>query len=382
MEISKKNDIVPSKWPRPVCDIGGPYSRWLRQRTALLSAMILLFCNCHHADRLSEAAHQSGGRSSADQTASGQTPVGQVITPIPFDEMNGNDVYNASGVIPIGDSRFLFCDNNSADALYELDLKHNGRKKGSLIKHKIHGLAPGAVSDFEDLTSVKEKGRRFVFVTSSLSVKKAKKEEPSKIPSSGLLRVTIDHGDNLIAENMADFRNWFVRQVPELTGVAEFPPEEGGINIEGLAWDADRHALLFGLRAPVPNGKLLVVPVRVKSLTDRWTTDNLEVLPPIRLSIETTEGGQGIRSIEYIKSLGLFLIIIGRSLSGSDVPFALYQWDGRQSGMTKRLKLSFAKKMKPEGICEGKVDGKRVLVFVDDSGGYQILSLDQVRLLL
>jgi hypothetical protein len=32
----------------------------------------------------------------------------QIITPIPFEEMNGERVYNASGVVPLADSRFLF----------------------------------------------------------------------------------------------------------------------------------------------------------------------------------------------------------------------------------------------------------------------------------
>src|SRR6266536_2451140 len=50
----------------------------------------------------------------------------QTITPIPFEEMNGERAYNASGVVPLADSRFLFCDNNSGDALFELDLAEDG----------------------------------------------------------------------------------------------------------------------------------------------------------------------------------------------------------------------------------------------------------------
>src|SRR5215470_7687372 len=96
----------------------------------------------------------------------------QTITPIPFEEMNGERVYNASGVVPLADSRFLFCDNNSGDALFELDLAEDGRKKGPLIRRLLQGLAPKAISDLEAMTLAEEKGRRFVFVTSSLSVKK------------------------------------------------------------------------------------------------------------------------------------------------------------------------------------------------------------------
>jgi hypothetical protein len=79
--------------------------------------------------------------------------------------MNGERVYNASGVIPLADSRFLFCDNNSGIALFELDLAEDGRKKGSVIKRPLQGLAPNAISDMEAMTLAEEKGRRFVFVT-------------------------------------------------------------------------------------------------------------------------------------------------------------------------------------------------------------------------
>src|SRR5262245_66325318 len=58
----------------------------------------------------------------------------RTITPIPFEEMNGERVYNASGVAPLADYRFLFCYNNCNDALFEFDLTKGGRKKGTCIR--------------------------------------------------------------------------------------------------------------------------------------------------------------------------------------------------------------------------------------------------------
>src|SRR5262245_961129 len=116
----------------------------------------------------------------------------QTITPIPFGELNGNEVYYASGAVPLADSRFLFCDNKSRDALFELDLAVDGQKKGRLIKRPLQGLAAGAVNDLEAMTIAEENGRRFVFVTSSFCVKRTKDEEARMIPSSGLLRVTVN----------------------------------------------------------------------------------------------------------------------------------------------------------------------------------------------
>jgi len=143
----------------------------------------------------------------------------------------------------------------------------------------------------EAMTLAEEKGRRFIFVASSLYVKKAKEGRPPKIPPSGLLRVTVNPDDGLSAENMPGFREWFVQHAPPIASSANRVPDEGGLNIEGLAWDHERHALLFGARAPLSGVSPLVIPVRVNDLDGPWTTDNLKVLPPIRLQLDP-EGGR------------------------------------------------------------------------------------------
>src|SRR5262249_44538320 len=153
---------------------------------------------------------------------------------IPFGEMNGAEVYNASGVVPIADSRFLFCDNKTGSAFFELDLTVDGRMKGPLIRRPLQGLA-GNVGDLEAMTLAEEGARRFVFATSSLCVKNTKGASPHKVASNGLLRVTINPDDSLSAENMPDFRDWFIQHAPELGASATLIPDEGGLNVEGLA---------------------------------------------------------------------------------------------------------------------------------------------------
>lgn len=299
------------------------------------------------------------------------------IGSIPFEEMNGNDVFNASGVVPLGDSRFLFCDNNSNDALFELDLTPGGQKKGKLIRRPLAGLAAEAVDDLEGMAFVKNKGRRFVFITSSLYVKKSKNDSVSKVQPSGLLRVRLKSHDQLLTENLPGFRDWFVRQAPDLAASAAVTPDEGGLNIEGLAWDAARQALLFGVRTPVSGGKPVIIPVKIKKLNGAWTTENLKMLPPIRLSLDAAEGEQGIRDLQYIPARKSFLVIVGKTISESKAPFALYEWNGNQEGKVRRLNVSFAKKMKPEGVTGGTIGGKPVLLFVDDAGGFQVVWLNQ-----
>src|SRR5262249_5778306 len=153
----------------------------------------------------------------------------------------------------------------SNDALFELDLTADGQKKGPLIRRPLQGLAAGAMNDPEAMTLAREKGLRFVFVASSLSVRIIKDEAPQKVASNGLLRVTVNPDGGLSAENMPDFREWFVQHAPDISASATLLPDEGGLNVEGLAWDRRRHALLFGIRTPLSADKPLVIPVRVKN---------------------------------------------------------------------------------------------------------------------
>ncbi|HZF39692.1 MAG TPA: hypothetical protein VE715_12775 [Blastocatellia bacterium] len=347
----------------------------MRRRIFLCAATLALFS----AATVALGRHQDGAAPPASSGHGGAKTKGPTITPIPFGEMNGDDVYNASGVVPLADSRFLFCDNNCNDSLFELDLTEDGQKKGPLIRRPLQGLAPNAIDDMEAMTLAEEKGRRFIFVASSLCVKKTKDGQSLRIPPSGLLRVTVNSDDGLSAENMPGFRDWFIKHAPIVAASANRIPDEGGLNIEGLAWDHERHALLFGVRTPLSANNPLVIPVKLKDLDGPWTTSNLKMLPPIQLSIEATEAARGIRSIEYVASLHAFLVVIGKAISGQKAPFALYEWKGGKHGKTRRLNVSFAPKMKPEGLTSGTVAGRPALLYTDDGGGYQVFWLDQLR---
>jgi hypothetical protein len=75
----------------------------------------------------------------------------RTLRPIPFGERPGKDPYNASEVVALGDSRFLFCDNNVDDALFELRLAPNGSMACPLLRRPIHGIASGTIDDMEGI---------------------------------------------------------------------------------------------------------------------------------------------------------------------------------------------------------------------------------------
>jgi hypothetical protein len=343
------------------------------QSGTTLITWILLIALCAVCTTGCSKSHGSGtGRLSSTEPAAAALTVDSIS----FGELNGKDEYNASGVVALADSRFLICDNNTNDALFELGLTPDGQKKGPLIRRPLEGLTPDAVDDLEDMTLVEENGHRYVFVTSSLYVKKAKKDVLD-IPPSGLLRVILNPDDTLKAENMPGFREWLIRAYPQLAASAQIKPDDGGLNVEGFTWDKRRHAFLFGVRTPVPGGKPLVLPVKVKDLAGPWTTDNLEAQPPVQLLAEASLGEQGVRALSYDPHHDIFLVITGKSIGDSKAPFALYEWNGDAEGAMRRLDVAFARKMKPEGITRGKVGGRNALIIVDDNGGFHVVWGDQ-----
>ena len=105
--------------------------------------------------------------------ASGPSPT--IIRSIPFGERPGEEPYNASEVVFLDDSRFLFCDNNVGDALFELRLAPDGGMAGPLLRRPIRDIEPGAIDDLEGIELVTTGRRTFLFATSSLSLKKRKR---------------------------------------------------------------------------------------------------------------------------------------------------------------------------------------------------------------
>ena len=67
----------------------------------------------------------------------------------------------------------------------------------------------------------------------------------------------------LHAEAMVGFRAWLLDHEPWLAAAGEREPDAGGLNLEGLAWDPHRSALLFGLRGPAEPGEVALIRVPV-----------------------------------------------------------------------------------------------------------------------
>lgn len=321
--------------------------------------------------------------------AANNVGVSRKLKPIPFGQRPGNEPYNASEVLALDDSRFLFCDNNVSDALFEFRLGRKGKLRGRIVRRTIEGLSREAIDDIEGIERVQAAGRTFIFGTSSLCLKTRKGNHPKgkrgKVVASreSIVRIAIGPKGELRAEVMRGFRSWLLEQLPWLQRAARLIPDDEGRNVEALSWDPRKKALLFGLRTPVIDGRPVILRVKPRKIDGPWTLANLRALAPLKLTLPKQDRRHecGIRAMSLDQSTGKSLIILGNATSRSKAPFKLYSWDGNARGVIKPFKdVKFHKRMKVEGVVRGTVGGRPAVVFVDDGGGFQVLWADDRRL--
>ncbi len=289
------------------------------------------------------------------------------IKPTPFPEKNDGVPFNASGVVQVGPRRFVFIDNRDSSALYEFVLDADGAEVGGVRRRPLVGIGQGDLGDPEGLTCVDVDDETFLFAASSLCVTGGQVND-------GLVRVRYTPDGDLQAEAMVGFRSWLLSQdlSPPLAEFGELESDEGGLNIEGVAWDPNANALLLGQRGPAEPGRISMIQFPVDAGAVAWTTAALDTPAVVRARVPQSEGTQGIRDISYDEHTGDFLILLGRSLSGGHEPFQLCVWSAGADDV-RLIDVKFDQKMKPEGVTTFSSGAKRKILVVDDAGGYAVL---------
>ncbi|HEY5855875.1 MAG TPA: DUF3616 domain-containing protein [Aldersonia sp.] len=257
----------------------------------------------------------------------------------------------------MGKRRFVFVDNHDPGALYELSLDADGMQAEPIRRRPLAGLADGQLGDPEGLARVDLGNDTYLVVVSSLSVRSG------RMVNDGLVRVRYTPAAELHAEAMDGFRAWLLDRVPDLA--AERKPDDGGLNVEGVAWDSRARALVLGLRSPAQSGSVTVIRIAVDG--DDWTTASLQAPTIVRIRVPGNPGTPGVRDLCHTERDG-FLILLGRSISGGDEPFSLCTWDG-EADEVEPMDVVFHKGAKPEGVTT--FDEK--ILLVDDGGGFAVL---------
>ena len=238
-----------------------------------------------------------------------------------------------------------------------MSLDQNGKQVGQ-IKTVLLGV------NIEDIEGITTDGTYFYVISSQ--------SRPKAIATTGLVRFKFDVSSQSVAgvESISGLKKFLVENVAELRGEGDRNGREGGLNIEGLAWDPRQGRLLLGLRSPIVEGDALLVPLKLRDPRGAFSIDNLEVegSKAIRLSL----GGLGIRGIEYDTRASGFKVISGAAEHQPLTDFGLWDWNGEVKPVLREVNR-FDKTLKPEGVARATVGNREFLIVVFDAGGYTII---------
>lgn len=275
--------------------------------------------------------------------------------PAPVTAFTGG-TFEASGVAHVpGTDGVLFVDDGRTDEVFWMRLGE-GRTQAGAIKPVKLGAS---VIDLEGITT---DGTHFYVVGSQSKSKGG--------DLAGLVRFRFDAQAQRAegVESISGLKRFLAENVAELRGMAERKYKDGGINVEGAAWDQKNGRLLLGLRSPVVDGHALVVPVRLRDPRAAFTSDNLEVegAKAIRLPL----GGAGVRSIEYDERAKAFRVIAGAGPNSEKLDFKLWEWDGDAARPALHELSTFDRRLKPEGVTRFSSAGRDFTFIVFDTSGY------------
>jgi hypothetical protein len=249
----------------------------------------------------------------------------------------------ASGLCKMGDALVIAGDEEPSSVWIT-----QGQSSSQKIKVKgakwddVEGLATMDVNKF--------------FATTSHSRTKKGKRKPEREQ----LMLLSKNGRQIEVINSWSLREKILAQlkkshstVLDMETVEAAAPDEGGLNIEGLAYHSGK--LYLGLRSPVTSkGEALILVIKNADALLDGKAPLFDKTMNVRLS------GKGIRSLDTLKN-GLF--ILAGSSNDTDETFSLKQFNFEPGTLQNFSLAGFSKLLRPEGVVAYE-DGS--VIFVQD----------------
>jgi pSer/pThr/pTyr-binding forkhead associated (FHA) protein len=354
----KKDERLQAAW------VGG-ISRILAQVMGVLLTVGISFYILHRepGGKFGHSGREPGGSSSpgGGEISGGKNPLIQSAEWKSFSTGFFGGSIEASGIAhpPGATGAVLVSDNRPGEVLW-MPLDEEGKQAGSLETIRLGG-------DFTDPEAVTY-GASFFYVVASQA-------NPKDGHKNALVRFDINPETRALRgqpETITDLRSFLIQNVPAIATEGAKPGVDGGLNIEGIAWDPNNERLLLGLRSPRIGSGAVLIPIKLRDPRGPFKIENLKVDEPkvIVLSL----GGQGVRDITYDPHLKNFLIISGAPENEPKTEFGLWEWSGQQEGKPPAKLLALDDAQKPEGISSVTINGHSFAFVVGDAGSY--LKLD------
>ena len=236
-----------------------------------------------------------------------------------------------------------------------------------VVKHK--SLGPGWFQSgdpfwkLDDLEGLALDGRGYLYAVTSHSRDDAGKQKKSR---DQLVRFRIE-GDRVVNPLVVDgLKPALVAAHPLLAAAAKIGDVKasGGLNMEALEITPDRQRLLVGFRSPLQG--VHAVMATVENPDAVFEAGAEPVIGGTLLLLDL--GGQGIRGLAYVASLGGYLVISGPTSRAED-DFNLWFWSGQAGDAARHVTIAGLQGLeRAEGVSPAVIDGEQRIVIVSDDG--------------
>ena len=293
-------------------------------------------------------------------------------------------IYEPSGVQQLSDGRFIVVEDEAAYALALFTLEPDGQvsERPLYRASMLSSVVPrNIVGTLEDLEGVAADGRGNVVAITSHSRKESGKRHVNR---EQLIRLRVE-GDRVVdVRRVHNLRKRITKKHSFLKAAAKEREvkEEGGFNIEGLSFDADKQHLLVGFRSPLAKKDAIIVTVENPSAIFEQDEKPRISGDVIRLDLK----GGGIRALSYDPHLGGYLIISRKPGKA----FKLWFWDGVPGSKPHRIRVANIKDLRQaEGVTPVRLNNEPqgILIVSDDGDGlqgkpghYLFLSYEQIAI--
>ncbi len=291
-------------------------------------------------------------------------------------------LHEPSAIVQLEDGRFLIAEDEKDHPFSLVTLRRDGGVERSYLAPGLFDFNDGfwKLDDLEGL-ALDPSGWIYAITSQSLDGQGKSKKSREK-----LVRFRVKGERVVDAGSVGSVKSALMAAHPVLANAAAIRQVKsgGGLNVEGLETSADGRRLWVGLRSPLLDGRAILACIENPS-----GIFDADEAPRIAARLETLDlGGQGIRGMSYVPSLGGYLLVSGPTGS-ADEAFRLWFWRGDADASVQRVRLPDVAGIEhAEGICPAVLDGRPCLVIVSDDGQrdegryaqYLVLDLAESRL--
>ena len=290
------------------------------------------------------------------------------------------ELYEPSGVIQLKDLSLLFIEDEQSRPFVRLtpQPQPSNRFDVQLLDRQssFKTLLTGASGPLNDLEGITQGAENHLYAITSHSRQNNGSRDASR-ERLVRLQVTANKIESITIRK--DLRNALVEAYPVLEPSANERrvKDHAGLNIEGLTVNRSNDALWIGFRAPLIDGKAIVVTVEnpdsVFSAGSNYEfSENLQFLDL---------NGGGIRDIAFDPTLDGYVIASQREGTKKEKSFKLWFWSGIETDTPRRIKISGIKNIRrTEGIAPITLGAEKYLLLVSDEGDVKRLKNAQYSL--